>query len=102
MDVSELESHSPGDYFYDVRDQLKRHIYERSMKAFAAGDRARDSLDSTAAVQARQEALRARFLDSIGGIPDSDSPLNAKIVGIIEEPDLRIEKVIFESRPRHY
>ena len=42
MNLSELESYSPGDYFYDVRDQLKRHVYERSKAAFRAGDSARD------------------------------------------------------------
>ena len=102
MNIQQLEEFSPGHWFYDVNDQLKRHVYQRSMQAFAAGDAARDAITTREALEARQQALRAFFLTSLGGLPPSDTPLQARIVGVIEEDGLRVEKVIFQSRPRHY
>ncbi len=50
--------------------------------------------------QARQQAVRAKILELIGGLPDYSGPLNAKITGQIEMPRYIIEKVIFESLPK--
>lgn len=100
--IEQLEDYSPGNYFYDVRDQLKRHIYRRSEQAFAAGDAARDDITTREMLAARQKAATACFLAGIGGLPDSGSPLNARTVGIVQGDGFRVEKVIFESRPQHY
>jgi len=74
-------------------------VYERSAAAFAAGDAARDAVRDPAALTERQRYIRRTFLDGLGGLPPADSPLNARVTGVIEEPGLRIEKVVFESRP---
>src|SRR5437660_254406 len=102
MTVEELESFSPGDWFYDVRDQLKRHIYDRSIAAFRDGDSTRDSLVTPEQVRSRQGSIRNHIIACIGGLPSVKSPLNPRTIGVIEESDLRIEKVIFESRPNHH
>ncbi len=52
--------------------------------------------------RARQQAVRAKILELIGGLPDYDGPLNARVTGTIERPRYVIEKVIFESLPRFY
>ncbi|MBI5769537.1 MAG: acetylxylan esterase [Verrucomicrobia bacterium] len=82
--------------------QLKDHIYERSRRLFAAGEAARDALQSPDAVRRRQEEIRRNFAASLGGLPSSDTPLNARATGIVPGRGFTIEKVIFESRPRHY
>jgi hypothetical protein len=82
--------------------QLKDYIYERSRRYFAAGDAARDALTTPAAVKKRQEEIRKNVLAGIGGLPPSDTPLNARITGTVEGAGFRVEKIIFESRPRHY
>ncbi|MCF7839075.1 MAG: prolyl oligopeptidase family serine peptidase [Candidatus Marinimicrobia bacterium] len=97
--IAELEQWSPFAAYYDVRSQLKRHVYARSVAAFAAGDAARDAVRTVEALRERQRLIRTAFLKGLGGLPPSDSPLNARVTGCIEEPGLRIEKVIFESRP---
>jgi len=102
MNIQQLEDFSPGHWFYDVNDQLKRHIYRRSEAAFAAGDAARDALNTREEVEARQRALREFFLASLGGLPPSDTPLEAQTVGVVEFDGFRVEKVVFQSRPRHY
>jgi hypothetical protein len=82
--------------------QLKDHIYERSRRLFAAGDAERDAITTVAALRQRQENVRRVVLASLGGLPSADSPLNARVTGIIQGDGFRIEKIVFESRPRHY
>lgn len=102
MSLRDLERSSPGQWFYDVGDQLKQHIYHRSLTAFANGDALRDGLQSPAEVIAHQWMIQETLLRGIGGLPDSDTPLHAEVTGVVQGHGFRIEKVIFQSRPRHY
>ena len=52
--------------------------------------------------QARQAWVRAKILELLGGLPDYNGPLNARVTGRIERPHYSIEKVIFESLPEFY
>lgn len=82
--------------------QLKDHIYERSRRLFAQGDAARDALQTPAAVQQRQAAIHRFIAESLGGLPPSNTPLNARTTGTVEGKGFTIEKVIYESRPHHF
>lgn len=50
----------------------------------------------------RQEWVRARILELLGGLPDYKGPLNGRITGRVERSRYTIEKVIFESLPEFY
>jgi len=100
MTLRELESRSPHGALYDVRSQLQQFVYKRSEEAFAAADAARDAIRTPEALATRQAWIRERFIECLGGLPASDTPLNARTVGIIECDGFRTEKVIFESRPK--
>lgn len=89
-------------HIYDVKDQFKRWVYDRSKSAFEAGDRARDEIRTTVALRERQAFMREKLIESIGGLPSSDHPLHPRITGSIECDGYRIDKVIFESRPSTY
>jgi hypothetical protein len=102
MNLEALENSSPGHWIYDVNDQFKRHVYERSLRAFAAGDAARDAITTRAALESRQKLIRERFLADIGGLPSCESPLNVQTTGEVAGDGYRIEKLIFESRPKNY
>jgi dienelactone hydrolase len=52
-------------------------------------------------IAARHARLRKAFLDALGGLPDR-TPLNAKITGAVAREGYRVEKVLFESQPKHY
>lgn len=85
-----------------VHIQLWDHL---RAKTFAALDHlAREKAAMTAPEQVRQRAQKVRttFLDAIGGLPASDTPLNARTVGAIPRDAYTIEKVIFESQPSVY
>lgn len=58
------------------------------------------ALESSDAVLQRRERLRQDFRTLLGDLPER-TPLNARTVGMIECDGYRIEKVLFESRPRH-
>lgn len=82
--------------------QLKDHVYERSRRFFAAGDAERDAIGTVEAVRQRQENIRRFVIASVGGLPSADTPLNPRVTGTVDGDGFRIEKIIFESRPRHY
>ena len=99
MTIQELEKFSPALWNYDMKDQLKNHIYSRSKVAFEYGDRNRDLIKDLQALKKYQDFIRKKFIENIGGLPDSNTPLNPEITGKIKEKDITIEKIIFQSRP---
>jgi len=48
-----------------------------------------------------QKSLRKKFIETIGGLPER-TPLNPQVTGIVSRDGYRVEKVIFESQPKHY
>ncbi|MHC4741547.1 MAG: alpha/beta hydrolase [Planctomycetota bacterium] len=48
-----------------------------------------------------QKEIRAKFTEALGPFPER-TPLNPKITGIVKRKGYRVEKVIFESHPKHY
>jgi dienelactone hydrolase len=48
---------------------------------------------------ALQDELRRKALDVIGGLPETKSPLNARVTGTVPMDGYRIEKLVFESLP---
>ncbi|MGD8501800.1 MAG: acetylxylan esterase, partial [Phycisphaerales bacterium] len=48
-----------------------------------------------------QSRLREKFIEALGGLPER-TPLNPKITGTVSRDGYRVEKVIFESQPKHY
>src|SRR5262245_66376567 len=53
---------------------------------------------TVADAEKRKQWARAKILDLIGGLPDYDGPLNARVTGRVNGDSIVIEKVIFESR----
>ncbi|MCC7518731.1 MAG: prolyl oligopeptidase family serine peptidase [Verrucomicrobiae bacterium] len=102
MDLRLLEKQPPVRGYWDVGDQLKRHIYERALEAFARGDARRDAIRARPALAVRQRMIRREFLRGIGGLPPTGGRVPAQTTGFVRGKGFRIEKVIFESRPRTY
>lgn len=86
----------------NVHTQLWDHLRAKTFRALRQGTREKEALADAGAVQQRGERIRAAFLESIGGLPPADTPLNARTVGILARPGYHIEKVIFESQPGVY
>ena len=52
-------------------------------------------------IAAYQKRLREKFLELIGGLPER-TPLMPRVTGTISRPGYRVEKIIFQSQPKHY
>lgn len=102
MTLQQIENAPPHCNFWDVRHQLRDHVYRRALAAFARGDAARDAIRSRAQLVRRQKAIRRFIRDCLGGLPPSNTPLNARTVGTVTGKGFVIEKVIFESRPKTF
>lgn len=102
MNVERLERLSPGEWFHDVRDQLKWHVYRRSEQAFELGNAERDALSSEEMIRARQTALKRHFISSLGGLPEPSGPPRASVAGALQGNGFSIQKLIYESRPKAY
>lgn len=71
---------------------------EGAAERWQAEYEARKTPEQIAAYQSR---LREKFLGAVGGLPER-TPLNAKVTGTIQREGYRVEKVIFESQPKHF
>jgi dienelactone hydrolase/pimeloyl-ACP methyl ester carboxylesterase len=84
-----------------TRKLLHAHLIAECQKHFDARQAAVEKLKTPADIAARQQALRAKFIEALGGFPEK-TPLNAKVVGTLKRDGYRVEKVIYESRPDHH
>jgi len=100
MSFRDLEKMSPANGYYDLRDQLKKHVYGRSTEAFARGDAARDAICAPRDLVRRQALMRRKFIAALGGLPPIGGPLRSRVTGEVRGDGFRIEKVMFESRPK--
>jgi len=57
---------------------------------------------TTADAEQRRQGVRAKLLEILGGLPDYQGPLNARVTGRLSNASYTLEKVIFESLPRYY
>jgi cephalosporin-C deacetylase-like acetyl esterase len=81
-------------------------LFQASLQqqAFAAFDRRQDAyeqLKTEEQIKSYQSRLREFFIQQLGGFPDR-TPLGSQVVGKLPGDGYRIEKVIFESQPRHH
>ena len=90
---------------YDVSRSLGesayRHYYNEIVRADFAADEAWRGLKTPDEIAARQRELRGKWLAAIGGLP-ARCPLNVRKTGEFAGDGYRIEKLVFESRPRHF
>ncbi len=68
-----------------------RHLSHRRLERLAA-------LQTRADAEAYVRSVRAKIRISFGPSPEK-TPLNARVTGVVERDEYKIEKVIFESRP---
>ena len=85
----------PTDTF--LRDMTMNAVVERDL----AADDAWMRLGSPAEIAAYRERLKSGMVAAVGGFPGR-TPLNARTVATVKRDGYTIEKVLFESRPRHY
>jgi cephalosporin-C deacetylase-like acetyl esterase len=92
---------STASIYPDVHDILPAYLKGRADKLLMERRQAMNNITSLEDLKRRQQNWRDKMWRDLGGQPDR-TPLNARTVGILDQGDYRVEKVIFESRPRFY
>jgi len=82
-------------------EMMHAYLLGRAHEATERRDREYENLKTAEQLAEYQRRMRQFFTEQLGGFPER-TPLNAKVVGSDERDGYRIEKVIFESQPRHY
>jgi cephalosporin-C deacetylase-like acetyl esterase len=92
-----------GDKVGDVAPTDMMHAYLRAVAEDAFQRRAaeHEKLQTPEEIGNYQKRMRTFFVEQLGGFPER-TPLNPKVVGKQSRDGYHIEKVIFESQPRHY
>jgi dienelactone hydrolase len=83
------------------RKMLYGYLQGECGKQFDARRKAVAALKTPEDVKKRQEELRAKFVEALGGFPEK-TPLNPRVVGTVKGDGFTVEKVIYESRPDHH
>jgi len=89
-----VEGIAPSEMMYSYLTALAEKASDRRSKRL-------EKIKTIEAAKAYQKRMREFFVRQLGGFPKR-TPLNPKIVGRIDRDGYRVEKVIFESWPRHY
>lgn len=74
--------------------QAQHHLDQR--------DAAIRAVRTVADAERRKQHVRAKLMESIGGLPDFKGPLHARITGTLDGGSYKIEKVLFQSLPGIY
>jgi dienelactone hydrolase/pimeloyl-ACP methyl ester carboxylesterase len=78
---------------------VQEYFVGRVRAAEQAGNEARAALRTRAEAEDYVQAVRLKVRLCFGPLPEK-TPLNPRITGVVERDAYRIEKVLFESRPR--
>src|SRR2546421_12786751 len=87
--------------FHSIRRMLPSNLNNIGFRMLGERKRGVEHLATIEDVNKRRSYVREQILKDLGGFPDR-TPLNARVVGVLERPEYRIEKVIFESQPHFY
>jgi hypothetical protein len=101
QEKTELDFLAGMDEFHDIRKMLPARL------SLEVNDRLKQRADAIAristlhAIAARRMLVRVTILEAIGGLPER-TPLNSRITGTLDRGDYKIDKIVFESRPRFF
>jgi len=82
-------------------DMMKNYLLHLAGQRFEDWKQQYEQLKMPQQIAEYQKRLRANFLEAIGGLPQR-TPLNPQVTGVVLRDGYRVEKVIFESQPKHY
>ncbi len=82
-------------------EMMARYLRQQAGQQFEQWRQRYEELKTPVQITAYQKNLQEKFLEAIGGLP-ARMPLNPRVTGVIERDGYRVEKVIFESQPKHH
>jgi len=82
-------------------EMMARYLQPQAQARFEQWRKQYEELKTPEQIAAYQKNLREQFVKALGGLPER-TPLNPKVPGTVPRDGYRVEKVIFESQPKHY
>src|SRR5256886_9869631 len=82
-----------------VGDPLLRWMNKIAQQELQARENAIAQIRTVSDAERRKQVVREKILQILGGLPDYNGPLHARITGRIQAEGYGIEKIIFESLP---
>jgi len=82
-------------------DMMREYLLRQVDEAWQRWQHEYEQRTTPEAIAAYQQDRRQRFIEAIGGFPER-TPLNAGTTGIVTRDGYRVEKIVFESQPKHY
>jgi dienelactone hydrolase len=82
-------------------DMMSRYLRSAAQRRFYDWKGRYEQLKTPEQIEEYQKNLREKFIEAIGGLPER-TELNPRVTGVVLRDGYRVEKVIFESRPKHY
>ena len=82
-------------------DMMNHYLRQQARRRFEEWKRDYEQRKTPEQVAEYQKHLREKFVEVIGGLPDC-TPLKPRVTGVVHREGYRVEKVIFESQPKHY
>src|SRR5205085_1984216 len=82
-----------------VGDPLLRWMNKIAQQELQARENAIAQIRTVSDAERRKQVVREKILQILGGLPDYNGPLHARITGRIQAEGYAIEKIIFESLP---
>ena len=89
------------DEFEHVREMLPAYLRQHALEFLEKREQQVAQLSTPADLARRKAYLREVMTRDAGGFPER-TPLNARVTGVLDRGDYKIEKIIFESQPRFY
>jgi dienelactone hydrolase len=83
------------------KEMMHAYLMGKVHQALDRRDARYEKLKTPEQLAAYQQRMRRFFVAALGGFPER-TPLNAQVVGKAEGDGYRLEKIIFESQPRHF
>ena len=85
----------------DKESPLYRHLQAQAVAILKNRSEARLQLKSAADVAQISNSVREKLKQSLGPWPEK-TPLNAQVTGSVQGAGLKVEKILFQSRPGHH
>jgi cephalosporin-C deacetylase-like acetyl esterase len=82
-------------------DMMNHYLWSQAQERFEEWKAEYEQRTTPEQIAEYQKRLRSKFLESIGYLPRR-TPLNPRVTGVVHRKGYKVEKVIFESQPKHY
>ena len=82
----------------EINQMLPRYLRAKAERQLAQRRDAVGRISNQRDLDARRKLIREKLVRELGGFPEK-TPLNARLVGTLDFPTHKVEKIIFESQP---